>query len=127
MLFVISGGFSSVRRTHPPLFLPQVNRRRARGVVDADISELEDKIAALETEIAGAATEYGRLQKLVQGKEVAESQLEEKMERWIYLNELAEQMNDIKRKEIINQMLGQSYKEKEEHKKKVNELMERLQ
>ncbi|MDA4285286.1 hypothetical protein NY772_13295, partial [Escherichia coli] len=31
------------------------------------------------------------------------------------------------RKEIINQMLGQSYKEKEEHKKKVNELMERLQ
>lgn len=61
--------------------------------IDADISELEDKIAALETEIAGAATEYGRLQKLVQEKEVAESQLEEKMERWIYLNELAEQMN----------------------------------
>lgn len=61
--------------------------------IDADISELEDKIAALETEIAGAATEYGRLQKLVQEKEAAESQLEEKMERWIYLNELAEQMS----------------------------------
>lgn len=38
-----------------------------------------------------------------------------------------EALYDIKRKEIINQMLGQSYKEKEEHKKKVNELMERLQ
>lgn len=61
--------------------------------IDADISELEDKIAALETEIAGAATEYGRLQKLVQEKEAAESQLKEKMERWIYLNELAEQMS----------------------------------
>lgn len=60
--------------------------------IDADIAALEEKIAALEEEIAASATNYGRLQELSDAKEEAEAALEEKMDRWVYLNELAEQI-----------------------------------
>jgi len=65
--------------------------------IDADIAALEDKIAALETEIAGAATEYSRLTALMAEKEQTEAALEEKMERWVYLNDLAEQIEALKK------------------------------
>ena len=65
--------------------------------IDADIAALEDKIAALETEIAGAATEYSRLTALMAEKEQTEAALEEKMERWVYLNDLAEQIEAAKK------------------------------
>ena len=64
--------------------------------IDADIAALEDKIAALEEEIAASATNYGKLQELTAAKEAAEAELEEKMDRWVYLNELAEQIESQK-------------------------------
>ena len=64
--------------------------------IDADIAALEDKIAALEEEIAASATNYGKLQELSKAKEEAEAALEEKMDRWVYLNELAEQIENQK-------------------------------
>ena len=64
--------------------------------IDADIAALEDKIATLEEEIAASATNYGRLQELTAAKEAAEAELEEKMDRWVYLNELAEQIESQK-------------------------------
>lgn len=65
--------------------------------IDADIAALEEKIAALEADIAGAATEYSRLSTLMAEKEQAEAALEEKMERWVYLNDLAEQIEAQKK------------------------------
>ncbi len=65
--------------------------------IDADIAALEEKIAALETEITGAATEYSKLTALMTEKEQAEAALEEKMDRWVYLNDLAEQMEAAKK------------------------------
>ena len=64
--------------------------------IDADIAALEEKIAALEEEIAASATNYGKLQELSAAKEAAEATLEEKMDRWVYLNELAEQIENQK-------------------------------
>ena len=64
--------------------------------IDADIAALEEKIAALEEEIAASATNYGKLQELSAAKEAAEAALEEKMDRWVYLNELAEQIESQK-------------------------------
>ncbi len=66
--------------------------QREYETIDADIAALEERIAALEAEIAESATNYGKLQELTTAKETAEAQLEEKMERWVYLNELAEQI-----------------------------------
>ncbi len=65
--------------------------------IDADIAALEEKIAALEAEIAGAATEYSKLTALMAEKEQAEAALEEKMDRWVYLNDLAEQIEAAKK------------------------------
>lgn len=66
--------------------------QREYETIDADIAALEEKIAALEEEMGTAATNYGKLQELTVAKEAAEAELEEKMERWVYLNELAEQI-----------------------------------
>ncbi|MBQ8633359.1 MAG: ABC-F family ATP-binding cassette domain-containing protein, partial [Lachnospiraceae bacterium] len=65
--------------------------------IDADIAALEEKITNLETEIAGAATQYSRLTELMAEKEQAEAALEEKMDRWVYLNDLAEQIEAAKK------------------------------
>jgi len=65
--------------------------------IDADIATLEEKIANLEAEIADAATQYSRLTELMAEKEQAEAALEEKMDRWVYLNDLAEQIEAAKK------------------------------
>lgn len=67
--------------------------QREYETIDADIAELEEKIASLEAQMAASATNYGKLQELSAAKEEAEATLEEKMERWVYLNELAEQID----------------------------------
>ena len=60
--------------------------------IDDDIAQLEEKIAVLEQEIAEVATQYTKLDELMKQKAEAEQQLEQKMERWVYLNDLAEQI-----------------------------------
>ena len=60
--------------------------------IDDDIAALEDKIADLEQQIEENASQYSKLAKLTEEKELAEAQLEEKMERWVYLNDLAEKI-----------------------------------
>ncbi|OKZ94061.1 MAG: zinc/iron permease [Eubacterium sp. 36_13] len=60
--------------------------------IDDDITSLESKIEELDGEIAGAATQYSRLNELMQEKADVEAQLEHKMDRWVYLNDLAEKI-----------------------------------
>lgn len=60
--------------------------------IDNDIAALEEKISNLDAEIEKNASNYSRLTELSEQKESAESALEEKMERWIYLNDLAEKI-----------------------------------
>ena len=60
--------------------------------IDDDIAQLEDGIAALEAEILANATNPGKLNELMKEKEKAEHALEEKMNRWVYLNDLEEKI-----------------------------------
>ncbi len=60
--------------------------------IDADIAALEEKIAACESDIESSASDYVRLQALLAEKGALEKQLEEKTERWVYLNDLAERI-----------------------------------
>ena len=53
---------------------------------------LEDKLAAIENDISANASNYGKLTELSTVKEALEVQLMEKMERWEYLEDLAEQI-----------------------------------
>lgn len=60
--------------------------------IDDEITRMEKKLEGLETQIQQNATNSLRLGELLQEKEEAEAALEEKMERWVYLNDLAEQI-----------------------------------
>lgn len=60
--------------------------------IEDDIAALEEKIAELEKEIEASATNYGKLNELMGEKEKTEALLDEKMDRWMYLNELAEKI-----------------------------------
>lgn len=60
--------------------------------IDGEIAELEEMIGSLEREILANATNSVKLSELMTQKEQAETKLEEKMDRWVYLNDLAEQM-----------------------------------
>ncbi len=68
--------------------------------IDDDIAKLEEQIAALDKEIEKAATQYGKLNELMQEKSNKERELEHKMERWVYLNELAEQIEQSRNNKI---------------------------
>lgn len=63
--------------------------------IDQRIEELENKIAELEGSIEKYATDFEKLNALVSEKEAVEKELEEAMERWTYLNELAEELGLI--------------------------------
>lgn len=60
--------------------------------IDDDIAKLEEKLEKLDEEILKNATNSGKLNELTAEKEEAEALLEEKMERWVYLNDLAEKI-----------------------------------
>ena len=66
--------------------------------IDDDIAKLEERIEALEAESEKEASNYTRLNEIMKEKEEAEKQLEEKMDRWVYLNDLAEQIEAQKQK-----------------------------
>lgn len=66
--------------------------QREWETIEADIAALEQSIGDLEQEIGKSATNYTRLNELMEEKSAREAQLEEKMERWMYLNELVEQI-----------------------------------
>ena len=60
--------------------------------IDQVIAELEEKIEETEQQIRINSSDYTALQQLTQEKEVLEEQLAQKMERWVYLNDLAERI-----------------------------------
>lgn len=60
--------------------------------IDDEIAALEERIAELDGQILKNATNAGRLNELTKEKSEAEAMLEEKMERWVYLNDLAERI-----------------------------------
>jgi ATP-binding cassette subfamily F protein uup len=61
--------------------------------IDDEIAVLEERIAKTSKKIEDAYADYGVLQRLIFEKEDLEKQLKEKMERWIYLNELDEKIS----------------------------------
>lgn len=64
--------------------------------IDSVIALLEEKVQELDKQLADAASDYVLLQQLMKDKEEAERRLEDKMERWVYLNELAEKIENSK-------------------------------
>ena len=66
--------------------------QREYDTIDDDIAKLEQDIADTEKDIAANSSDYVKLQELSDKKELLEQELSEKMERWVYLNDLAERI-----------------------------------
>ena len=64
--------------------------------IDDDISALEEKIEKLDADMVKNATNSVKLSELMEEKDKAEKDLEYKMERWVYLNDLAEKIEEQK-------------------------------
>lgn len=60
--------------------------------IEADIEALEEKITELENSMIKSASDFVKLNEITKEKEVCEAALEEKMERWEYLEELAQRI-----------------------------------
>ncbi len=68
------------------------NEQREFDTIDEDIAKLEEELKNTEEEIANSASQYSKLTELYAKKEELEQKLELKMDRWVYLNDLAEKM-----------------------------------
>lgn len=66
--------------------------QREYETIDDEIAKLEAKVSALDADILANATNSGKLNELTKEKAQAEKELEEKMDRWVYLNDLAEKI-----------------------------------
>ena len=60
--------------------------------IDGEIASLEEKLESLERQMAANATNSVKLKELLEEQEKTNALLEEKTERWVYLNELAEKI-----------------------------------
>ena len=82
----------SAARTHGKKLRFSYNEQREYETIEDDIAALEDDISELEREMTANATNSARLCELSAEKEQKERLLEEKMERWEYLEELAQRI-----------------------------------
>ncbi len=64
--------------------------------IDDDIARLEAKVEKLDAEMMANATNSVKLKELMAERELAEQALEEKMDRWVYLNDLNEKIQQGK-------------------------------
>ena len=64
--------------------------------IDDDIAKLEVQIEKVDEDILANATNSAKLSELMAKKEELQSRLDEKMERWVYLNDLAEKIEEQK-------------------------------
>ncbi|MDJ9032919.1 ABC-F family ATP-binding cassette domain-containing protein [Clostridium perfringens] len=71
--------------------------QREFETIDEEIMTFEEKIEELDSLMAKHASEYGRLQELMEEKAKVEEELAFKYERWEYLNELAAQIEENKK------------------------------
>lgn len=66
--------------------------QREYETIDEDIERLEERIASVGQQMEENARQYTKLAELTEEKSKLEEQLNEKMERWVYLNDLAEKI-----------------------------------
>lgn len=66
--------------------------QREFETIDDDIAKLEEKLETLERQMNANATNSVKLRELIEEQDQTQKLLEEKMDRWVYLNDIYEQM-----------------------------------
>ena len=62
------------------------------NTIEDDIAALEEAIAQVEQDMSAAGSDYVKLQELTEKQTQLSAELEEKMDRWMYLTDLAERI-----------------------------------
>lgn len=70
------------------------NEKREYEQIDAIVEAKELELAGINKEVNKAGCDYLILQELLEKKKLLEEELDNLMERWAYLNELAEKINN---------------------------------
>lgn len=68
--------------------------QREYETIEDDIAALEQQIAETEAEIAECSSDYVALQKLTEQREQLSQTLSDKMDRWVYLSDLADRIEN---------------------------------
>ena len=87
----------SWKQNQPEKLKFSFKEQREYETIDDEIAALEEKLERLDGEMMANATNSAKLSELVAEKENREHELEQKMERWVYLNDLAEQIEAQKK------------------------------
>lgn len=67
--------------------------QRDYDTIEGEIALLEEELEELDTGIEKASSDFSRLNELLEKKKETELKLEEKMDRWMYLEELAQKIS----------------------------------
>lgn len=70
------------------------NEQREWDIIDDVIEDLESQVDNINKDIEKASRDYIKLEELLKEKAKLEHQLEDKMERWVYLSELVEKIEN---------------------------------
>ncbi|MDD7408607.1 MAG: ABC-F family ATP-binding cassette domain-containing protein [Anaerovoracaceae bacterium] len=84
----------SVKREHQKKLKFTYMEQKEYETIDDDIAELEEKIADVDRQLAAESgtSDYKKLQELTDERSALNRELDEKTDRWVYLNELAEKI-----------------------------------
>ncbi|MDD2371539.1 MAG: ABC-F family ATP-binding cassette domain-containing protein [Firmicutes bacterium] len=74
------------------------NEQREFENIELEIASLEEKLSNLSKDIGKVTSDYIKLHELTEEKSALDKSLDEKMERWVYLNDLAEKIEENKSK-----------------------------
>lgn len=85
-------GLPDGRGTHQKKLKFTYKEQKEWETIEEEIAILEKRSGELDRQIEESATVFGKLSQLLEEKEETERLLEEKMERWVYLNDLAERI-----------------------------------
>ena len=84
------------RNTHQQKLRFSYKEQKEYETIEEEIAKLENRQEELEEEIKKNATNYSKLKELMEEKENVDHLLEEKMDRWMYLEDLAAKINENK-------------------------------
>ncbi|MDY5541257.1 MAG: ABC-F family ATP-binding cassette domain-containing protein [Lachnospiraceae bacterium] len=92
---IAPGGKDRGRQREKKLKLSYREAREAE-TIDEEIEALETRIGQLTKDMEKFSSDFVKLNEIMEKKAKAEEELEYKMERWVYLNELKEQIENEK-------------------------------
>lgn len=83
---------SNKTRAHEKKLKFTYNEQKEYDTINEDVEKLEIKLAAIDEDMSKNATNAHKLSELAEERAKVEEELEYKMERWVYLSELADKI-----------------------------------